>query len=374
MEPASAVSVLATATFFQLDGLIEQAAAVMRSTINVQTVARFLDAAERYGALELRAECRTWLRVNLLSHMPEHPDRLRKVPADLLQSLVAAPDLFVMQTEFSVYVLLRLWAFLQLNRHWIGNPQDAVAQSQRFFRARAEQNPEGYFLETAEGAKFAQLFRKLRLSHLVHHHRDLEMLVTDRIVPDSWMHRVYRDLWRTLLLVDQGVDRGAEETADALEEAAFDRRSVRCGRTLHASGAGQTHMWRWTGFNLGLDLIVTLDAKLNLTLKRNHVSALSPGGGEHEALLDVRKWRRVAYKVSAACVNEQRQVVQVASSGLKVATLARNGSHIMLKLEEGKVKYPLLLAFNFGVTSSVCEDKGNEDEEETLEGQNLVPN
>ena len=30
---------------------------------------------------------------------------------------------------------------------------------------------------------------------------------------------------------------------------------------------GQQHMWRWTGFNMGLDLIVTYDNG-NLSLKR----------------------------------------------------------------------------------------------------------
>ena len=57
------------------------------------------------------------------------PLRLREVPSSLMASLVASPHLFVMQvrivlppfvpvyslqTEFSVYVLLRLWVFLQV--------------------------------------------------------------------------------------------------------------------------------------------------------------------------------------------------------------------------------------------------------------------
>ena len=48
-----------------------------------------------------------WLRVNLLSHVPEHPHRLADIDPELMATLVASPDLFVMQTEFSVYVLLR---------------------------------------------------------------------------------------------------------------------------------------------------------------------------------------------------------------------------------------------------------------------------
>ena len=51
--------------------------------------------------------CMCWLRVNLLSHVPEHPHRLADIDPELMATLVASPDLFVMQTEFSVYVLLR---------------------------------------------------------------------------------------------------------------------------------------------------------------------------------------------------------------------------------------------------------------------------
>ena len=63
----------------------------------------------------------SWLRVNLLGHVPEHPHRLADIDPELMARLVASPDLFVMQTEFSVYVLLRsrsprtrLWAFKRI--------------------------------------------------------------------------------------------------------------------------------------------------------------------------------------------------------------------------------------------------------------------
>ena len=70
-------------------------------------------------------------------------------------------------------------------------------------------------------------------------------------------------------------------------------------------------MWRWTGFNQGLDLIVTFD-HFTLTLKRNH------GGGqttsEHEALMDTHKKRSVAYRVTVVSLNEQKQVREGAVS------------------------------------------------------------
>ncbi len=63
-------------------------------------------------------------------------------------------------------------------------------------------------------------------------------------------------------------------------------------------------MWRWTGFNMGLDLIVTYD-KLSLTLKRSQTTNLVH---EHEALMSTHKKRHVMYRVTVASVNEQKQV------------------------------------------------------------------
>jgi hypothetical protein len=48
------------------------------------------------------------------------------------------------------------------------------------------------------------------------------------------------------------------------------------------------HMWRWTGFNAGLDLIVTYD-KFKLTLKRNNPA-------DHEALASTHKKRHISYR------------------------------------------------------------------------------
>ena len=39
-----------------------------------------------------------------------------------------------MQTEFSVYVLLRLWLYLKFHQGWEGNPQDAVLKSHKYFQ------------------------------------------------------------------------------------------------------------------------------------------------------------------------------------------------------------------------------------------------
>ena len=53
-----------------------------------------------------------------------------------MQRLVTNSGLFVMQTEFSVYVLLRLWIYLIFHPNWDGSPQDAVMSSHKFFQVK----------------------------------------------------------------------------------------------------------------------------------------------------------------------------------------------------------------------------------------------
>ena len=77
---------------------------------------------------------------------------------------------------------------------------------------------------------------------------------------------------------------------------------LRCGRSLNTGG--QQHMWRWTGFNMGLDLIVTFD-DWHLSIKR---SLNSTGSNEHEAVLSNHKKRHIYYRVSVVSLNSQKQV------------------------------------------------------------------
>ena len=138
-----------------------------------------------------------------------------------------SPDLFCVQTEFSVYVLLRLWVFLQLHPAWDGEPQEAVLQSHNYFQGRHTAGDQvivlivlmtmiawislrtiitltilvaltaltilvilaqerSYFLEQEDSSGYLPVFRNIRLPHLINHHMDVAMLVSDR-----WSALVY---------------------------------------------------------------------------------------------------------------------------------------------------------------------------------------
>ena len=282
--PEEAVSVLAAASLLQIDGLIEESSNVLSSSISWETVIRYLKAASLYGASNVADQCKEWLQINLLCSATENPKFLAQIEPDLMAELIRDENLFVMQTEFSVYVLLRLWAFLRLNPDWSGSSgPDALAACNEYHKGRSN----SWLLDTEEGKSLESPFRNLRLEHMVNHHMDVEMLQKDKIIPDSWLNRVFRKKWVSLLKVDQNVDRGPEKM-DKKSANLFLSHSLRCGRTLNLrSSSQQQHMWRWTGFHMGMDLVITYDNHV-ITIKRNHSS-------DHEAVLASTKKRHFLF-------------------------------------------------------------------------------
>ena len=107
------------------------------------------------------------------------------------------------------------------------------------------------------------------------------------------------------------------------------------------------------GFNMGLDLIITFD-NYTVSLKR---SLASQGHVEHEALLSNHKKRHIFYRVSVVSLNSQKQITYKANSGIKSASLGRNQTHEILTLERKKAVFPLLLSFNFAVTTPLQTKK-----------------
>jgi hypothetical protein len=118
--------------------------------------------------------------------------------------------------------------FLRLRPAWNGEPRDSVNDSQVYFRSRRTAASGGgggssSFLETAVAAPFLPVFRNARLPHLVNHHMDVDILVSDQIIPDSWMTTIYFMRWMTLLRIDSGVDSGPQD----LSEEVFNRECLR---------------------------------------------------------------------------------------------------------------------------------------------------
>jgi hypothetical protein len=81
----------------------------------------YYNAAVQYGTKDVKNTTFNWLLINLLSFYSKHCKWLQLINADLLTELVKSPDLVVMQTEFALYALLKLWIFLRLHPNFFGD-------------------------------------------------------------------------------------------------------------------------------------------------------------------------------------------------------------------------------------------------------------
>lgn len=86
--------------------------------------------------MEVEGLCIQWLERCLLTEMTTTAASLRSLPASMLQRTIASPGLFAVQTEFSVYVLLKMWLFVQLQPSFEGDHDKMLAESHKYFKNR----------------------------------------------------------------------------------------------------------------------------------------------------------------------------------------------------------------------------------------------
>lgn len=279
LEPLEIVGVLATAAVFQLDGLIEKCAEVMCETTNCETAVNYYETACTYGVHSVKRCAFGWLQTNLLGFFSKNSKRLSSIDVDLMTALVSSPSLCVMQTEFSLYIVLRSWMFFKLFPDY--NPEKTDVQQldhATYFSKREEHTP---FLLTTQGHAFEKAFRALRLRNLLNHYVDIKILKQDKIIPIQWLHEPVFEQWIHMLHIDHSIDKGPKE----VNEAIFYETCMRCGRILQEEGFQK---WRWTGFNFGLDLVLIVDTR-TLSIKRHHRT-------ENERLLSLQVKRQFLIK------------------------------------------------------------------------------
>ncbi|KXJ72310.1 protein germ cell-less-like [Aedes albopictus] len=330
LEPREIVSILATATLFQLDSLIDRCAEVMIETSNAETAVKYYEAACEYGVKSVKQSTFNWLLVNLLSLYYKTGKWLRLISIELMELLVASPDLYVMQTELSLYTLLRYWMYLKLHPG-----AEEVGASEEKLQYFANRQSSVAFLNTPKGKPFEKCFRALRLHNLLNHHVDIRVLRQDNIIPVEWMHEPLFQQWNSMLLVDQTLDKGPKD----VDEKLFLESCIRCGRTLPEN---EYLKWRWTGFNFGLDLILISDTK-TLRVKRHHRT-------ENERLLSLQVKRQFQIRVSVASLNDLRQIKHQQTTAIQSVSLDKN-EEAMLIMFDKELTYPLLISVNMLVVS-----------------------
>lgn len=334
LNPIEIVPILATATMLQLDGLIEQCTEVMMETINPKTSLDYYNAACQYGDRKLQEACFRWFIVNLMPHYFIHDhSELKTIPVELMTKLVAHPDLFVIQTEYSVYVMLKYWMYLI---HHPDEHEPNITVVNEYFCKRTDKTP---YLYSLEGRKFITVFQGLRLQNLILHQLDVMLIMRDNIIPKSWLNPVVLQQWKNALRVNQNDDKGPNNVSDDM----FLKESLRCGRIISSK---DRHVWRWTGFHFGVDLLMITDGT-TLSIKRNHRS-------EFEQLLSFQATRHVAIRVNVVRLNEQKQVIYSKQSEILKVRLSKGEDLHLLTLDKD-LEYPIIISANIMYTSPESE-------------------
>ncbi|XP_063704449.1 protein germ cell-less [Culicoides brevitarsis] len=342
LEPLEIVGILATAAVFQLEGLIEKCAEVMCETTNSETAVNYYETACSYGVHSVKKVAFEWLLTNFMGFYSKSSKRLSGIDVDLMTALASSPNLCVMQTEFSLYIILRSWMFLKLFPEYTppektDGSKEVVPNQQpdhsTYFAKRESDVP---FLNTREGKQFEKAFRALRLRNLLNHYVDIRVLKQDKIIPIQWLYEPVFEQWVYMLHIDHSLDKGPTKDVD---ESIFYETCMRCGRILQEE---DFQKWRWTGFNFGLDLVLIIDAR-TLSIKRHHRT-------ENERLLSLQVKRQFLIKITLISLNDQRQIKHSQTTDIKSLSLDKNEEVHLLHMDT-ELTYPLLISANILVVT-----------------------
>nr|XP_016940515.1 protein germ cell-less-like isoform X1 [Drosophila suzukii] len=347
---ADVISVLATAKLFHLDGIIDKCAAVMVDDISPETAIHYYDLAFQYGVGALKKSTFEWFQINLPGIYSKQPSLLRHISIDLMSALTASPDLYLMPTEFALYKLLRTWMFLCLHPDY--DPEDrvqradAVGAQELLVNAGVETHSgdviqwayftrgtkERSFLATPEGQPYIKVFQKLRTQYLTIQYINLKIIFNDNIIPKEWLYRHIHNHWDALLRIDHGQE---DSIPQQLNDEQFFESCMRCGRMLLEPGF---HMWRWSGFNYGMELILLMDNNTrSLNIRRNHQG--------FDRVLSLHPKRKLMVRTTVTSVNARRQPVFTQTSGICSISLQKD-EDVPLMVLDPKLVHPLLISVN----------------------------
>ncbi|XP_075551289.1 germ cell-less isoform X1 [Dermacentor variabilis] len=338
IEPDDVIPVLATATLFQLDELIQLCSEIMEETIKLDTVISYYEVAEQYALTRLKQKCFEWLERNLTFVVNEDAKTLRQISPGLMEQLVKSPRLVVVQTEFSLYLMVTAWTFLREHPSWEGDLKECALEAHKYFKEKSGD----CFTQCEEGQEYTEVYKSLRIEHLINHPLDVVMIEQNNIYPKESLYPVFRNQWYQMLRIDQGLDKGPKNIA----EEEFDKCCLRCGRILMTD---VQHIWRWTGYNFGVDLIVTYQTR-TIKFRRNDRS-------EPEVLRSNVAWgrRHLLYRLSVYTLGPLGDAVLLDSTGLRSLTLGRNAETKVLTIEK-EFKLPIIISANFLVTTPLSHE------------------
>ncbi|VDK39406.1 unnamed protein product [Taenia asiatica] len=281
------VGILAAATWFQMDEIRRLCSDFLCRHVKLESLIHLHAAAAKYNLPELNQACVNWL-VRSLTILPDCPpvfELMKRVPIPLMQSVVSCPKLVVVQFEEDVFTCLLKWLYLRLNPEKLYCcSSQLLAEAYKYFAKDA-----AGFLESAQGAAYAPVFRAIRWEHVISHFRSTCQIIRDGIVPHSWLQKACQRQWlqqlrchdlylaangsttnsqnsllirtpqlSSLLTAARGEsatsrERGIAGPQSNVSAEVFWRRCERLGRRINDGEVPCT--WRWSGYHFGVDLL-----------------------------------------------------------------------------------------------------------------------
>uniref|UniRef100_A0A915KA74 BTB domain-containing protein n=1 Tax=Romanomermis culicivorax TaxID=13658 RepID=A0A915KA74_ROMCU len=213
------INLVAAATLLQLDCLVSQCADVMLENIRLKYVISYYIASEENGLTAVKEACLKWLRTNLLRWLyVKCEQEVAKSSKKNIPSLKSVANA------------------------WLAD-----------FKGKKES-----FLETVSGLKFASVFSALRLQNILALEKSVHVIIDDNIIPRNITDQYLALKWQMQLCIENEnkTDEPNEEASflKEIDPTFFYKCAIRCGRDL---AQDIPINWRWTGYNHGIDILIS---------------------------------------------------------------------------------------------------------------------
>lgn len=103
------VSILATASFLQIQDIINKCVVFMKKTIYAGIAITYHKAATFYDIDELLNATKQWLVANLVNLSYKNYKLLKDMTPKIMTDILSSSDLVVCHHEFDIYDMLRDW-------------------------------------------------------------------------------------------------------------------------------------------------------------------------------------------------------------------------------------------------------------------------
>lgn len=343
--PNEVVNVLAAASLFSLEGLLNECEQIMMENVNVKTVFLYYDASITYGLQKVTEKTLKWLTMNI---MITSELKIQDINLNLLMKIIGSKDLMIIQVETDLYTLCKRWLYYNLSKKyeniieksktdgslvtcntstkgWQKNATELFAFIMKIYG-------EGYvyLLEIPELDEYVTLFKLIRLQHILTDFSSLKIICNDRIIPKSWIQPHYASNWLNSLYIDQQL----ESSEFNINETDFLNECVRFGRILNDD---TLYTWRWVGFHYGIDLLVTYMHR-SFTLKRNTMYIYSP----YKGFLSNKTTQRIYFKMFVAQLDKYGNIKWSKQTEFTCLDLHRNEEKFVFNLDNN-ISFPLIM-------------------------------